>query len=124
MSKLGESGFQKFVEKTLAKFTSKTKQFNTGTETDEGRTLSISGGTQFVRCNFEPKIVKLYHNTNDGGDNARYYNCLVLWLENGETIYSSDLGRLAGTIETTSDGFYFNAPGASVDFNLRWEAYA
>ena len=109
-------------------FTSKTKQFKTGTRTNDGTELSISGGSQFMNCGFEPKTVKLYHNSPTDyqyGDNKYFYNCIVLWWENGETIFAeNELGNLADTIETTSDGFYFNAPGAAINFNLRWEAYA
>ncbi len=123
-----KSGFKNFVEKTLAKFTSKTKQFSTGTRTNDDTELSISGGSQFMNCGFEPKTVKLYHNSptdHQSGMNERYYNCIVLWWEDGEIIYNeTNLGNFADTIETTSDGFYFNGNGAAVEFKLRWEAYA
>ncbi len=129
MSKLGESGFQKFVEKTLAKFTSKTKQFNTGTERDDGQQLQTGGGRQFVRCGFEPKIIKLYHNggtsTYDPDEyHVKHYECLIIWWENGELIYSDSIGTFSNEIETTSDGFYFDDAGAAINFKLRWEAYA
>ena len=125
---LDKSGVQNFWDKISTIFGRKTKQFKTGTRTNNDTELSVPGGRQFMNCGFEPKIVKLYHNspTDYQSDvNERYYNCIVLWWENGETIFAeNELGNLADTIETTSEGFYFNAPSAAVNFNLRWEAYA
>ena len=110
-------------------FTPKTKQFNTGAGS---KRLQVGIREQFVSCGFEPKIIKLYyiapvHTGDTSAWHADHENCLIVWWEDGEIIYDAygtGEDRIGWySIETTSDGFYFQS-SAALEFYLRWEAYA
>ena len=116
MAKLGESGFQKFVEKTLAKFETKTTKFNAGT-------FTYISGEQEINCGFEPQRIIVYIDTVNG---EPQYNGCPLWIwENGNLFELPDLDSSGRTsIEINPDGFTVSGIGTGNQMQLRWEAYA
>ena len=128
---LDKSGVQNFWDKISTVFRRKTKQFNTGAGS---KRLQVGAGRQFVSCGFEPKIIKLYyiapvHTGDTISWHADHQDCLIVWWEDGEIVYDAygtigEDDRIGNySIETTSDGFYFQS-SAALEFYLRWEAYA